>query len=156
MSSLSPKKEKIETPLTKMAPLISPINTPYNSPPKTPTLDEPDIKPVIQETNDHGIPIYNTIMEGDHETCVIYSTSEILKSDLNLSSSSDSSIHSDDSEMTQDQKTLNLLYQHNGFDGIEMTLPPKYDQNKLTLEETKNSNVITDINYIPQGKTIKL
>ena len=156
MSSLSPKKEKIETPLTKMAPLISPINTPYNSPPKTPTLDEPDIKPVIQETNEHGIPIYNTIMEGDHETCAIYSTSEILKSDLNLSSSSDSSIHSDDSEMTQDQKTLNLLYQHNGFDGIEMTLPPNYKQNKLTLEEIKNSNVITDINYIPQGKTIKL
>ena len=125
------------------------------TPPVTPTLDEPDIKPIIPECSDHGIPIYNTIQENDQEVTVIYSTSEILKAEVDLSSSSDSSISSKDSESTQERKTLNLMYQNDGFKGIEFTMPPKHPK-KLYLKDIDPTKVITDLNYIPPGEDMEI
>ena len=73
------------------------------------------------------IPFYYPIEENGQTTIVIPSTSEILKDDLNLSSSSESSISSSDSEDTQVKKIMNISLKQGIFDDLDLTLPSRDD-----------------------------
>lgn len=115
--------------LTNIPEVISPITSPQRSPARcTPSMSQEEpYSPPFPSHPSTEIPFYYPIEENGQTTIVIPSTSEILKDDLNLSSSSESSISSSDSEDTQVKKIMNISLKQGIFDDLDLTLPSRDD-----------------------------